>query len=88
MIEIPRKGDTIPHEILGVYGAAKVLLKPATPGTGIIAGGPVRALCEACGLKDIRAKRLGSANANNVIKAAINGFLNLSTKKDRFESEE
>lgn len=88
MIDIPQRGDTIPHEIIGVYGAAKVLLKPASPGTGIIAGGPVRALCEAGGLKDIRAKRLGSGNPNNVIKAALDGFSKLSTKKDRFESEE
>lgn len=88
MIEVPRKGDTIPHEIIGEYGAARVLLKPASPGTGIIAGGPVRALCDACGIKDIRAKRLGSPNPGNVIKATINGFMNLSIKKDRLESEE
>ncbi len=88
MFEIPRRGDTIPHEIMGEYGAAKVLLKPAKPGTGVIAGGPVRALCDACGMKDIRAKRLGSGNQANVLKAALNGFLNLSTKKDRLESEE
>jgi small subunit ribosomal protein S5 len=88
MIDIPQRGDTIPHEIIGVYGAAKVLLKPASPGTGIIAGGPVRALCEAGGLKDIRAKRLGSGNPNNVIKATLDGFSKLSIKKDRFESEE
>ncbi len=88
MIDVPRKGDTIPHEIIGEYGAARVLLKPASPGTGIIAGGPVRAICEACGIKDIRAKRLGSPNPGNVVKATINGFMNLSIKKDRFESEE
>ncbi len=87
MMEVPRKGDTIHHEIIGEYGAARVLLKPASPGTGIIAGGPVRALCDACGIKDIRAKRLGSSNHANVLKAALNGFMNLSTKKDRLESE-
>ncbi len=87
-VTVPKRGDTIPHEIIGEYGAARVLMKPARPGTGIIAGGAVRALCEASGIKDIRAKRLGSPNAANVIKATVNGFENLSTKKDRFGSEE
>ena len=87
-ITVPRKGDTIPHEIIGHFGAAKILLKPARPGTGIIAGGPVRALCEACGIKDILVKRLGSNNATNVVKAALSAFQGLSQKKDRFENEE
>lgn len=87
-ITVPRKGDTIPHEIIGHFGAAKILLKPARPGTGIIAGGPVRALCEACGIKDILVKSLGSNNATNVVKAALSAFQGLSQKKDRFENEE
>ncbi len=87
-IKVPRKGDTIPHEIIGHFGAAKILLKPARPGTGIIAGGPVRALCEACGIKDILVKSLGSNNATNVVKAALVGFMNLNQEKDRFENEE
>lgn len=77
LFHVPLKGTTIPYQIIGHYGAAKVLLKPAPPGTGIIAGGPVRALCEAAGLKDILTKCLGTNNAINVIKATIDGFNNL-----------
>jgi len=87
-IPLTRNGETIPHEIIGEFGAARVMLKPGRPGTGVLAGGPVRALCEACGIKDILAKSLGSRNPNNVIKAAVQGFQNLSLKKDREESEE
>lgn len=77
LIRIPVAGNTIPHEVLGKYGGAKVLLKPASEGTGIIASGPIRALCEACGIKDILTKSLESNNPLNVIKATLVGFADL-----------
>jgi small subunit ribosomal protein S5 len=79
MITIALKDDTIPHEVLGVFGAGKVLLKPAAPGTGVIAGGPVRALCELCGIKDVRTKSLGTSNPNNMVNAALEGLKSLRT---------
>jgi small subunit ribosomal protein S5 len=82
MFEVPRVGYTIPHEVTGKYGAGKVLLKPASPGTGVIAGGPIRALCDAAGIKDILSKSLGSDNSVNVIKAAVEAFKNLSNKEE------
>ena len=82
LVRIPLEGVSIPHEIIGKFGAAKVLLKPASEGTGVIAAGPVRAICEACGIKDILTKCLKSNNPVNVIKAVMNGLTNLKVAKN------
>ncbi|HHT46921.1 MAG TPA: 30S ribosomal protein S5 [Firmicutes bacterium] len=82
MISVPMSGTTIPHSVTGIFGAGKVLLKPASEGTGVIAGGPVRAVLELAGIKDILTKSLGSSNALNMVNATMEGLKSLKTLEE------
>ena len=86
MVSVALKGATIPHEIFSAYGGGKVLLRPASPGTGIIAGRAVRAVLEAAGVKDVLTKSLGSKNAANVVKATLKALLSLRLREDIYKS--
>ena len=82
LIKVSLKGTTIPHEIIGAYGAGRVLMKPAAQGTGVIAGGPVRAVIETVGIKDIRTKALRSNTPCNVVRATLQGLSSLRTAEE------
>ena len=85
MVSVSLKDVTIPHEVYCRYGGAKILLRPASPGTGIIAGKTVRAVLESAGIKDVLSKSLGSSNAANVVKATLKGLLSLRLREDIYK---
>jgi small subunit ribosomal protein S5 len=82
MIKVPMQRTTIPHTVIGRFKSAEVLLKPAAPGTGVIAGGPVRSIMDACGIHDIMSKSLGSQNTMNIVKAVFTGFENILNARE------
>ncbi len=84
LVSVNLRNSTIPHEVMGVFGGGRVLLKPASPGTGVIAGGGVRAVIEAVGVRDVLTKSLGSSNAVNVVKATIDALLQLRPREEIF----
>jgi small subunit ribosomal protein S5 len=84
MVSVHLRNTTIPHEVMGVFGGGRVLLRPASPGTGVIAGGGVRAVIEAAGVRDVLTKSLGSSNAVNVVKATIDALLKLRPREEIF----
>ena len=83
LVRIPLQDGTLPHEVLGRFGAARVLLRPASPGTGVIAGGSVRAVLEAAGVRDVLTKNLGTNNPNNVVRATMTALAELRDPKER-----